>query len=100
MGYKRKYSTLKDVVKISAKELGEDKETVEKIAQTYFDKIVEYLAKGYSVRLSDFGSFELTTWNADQIFDINTGAKKQMQLKTVRFKPSKVFRKKLLEQDH
>ena len=92
----KKSATTKDIVKAVAKELKIDSQTISQINNKYLEIIRRELLKGNQVKLSDFGVFEVTKWNASGIYDINTGRKIEREIKSVLFRPSKNFKKKVL----
>jgi nucleoid DNA-binding protein len=89
--------TDKDIVKALSKKLKLDKELTRKVVSLYFDEIKKAVLENQKVRLAGFGTFETKKWNASQIYDINAKEKVSLDLKTVRFKPSSLFKKKIFE---
>jgi len=96
MSAPNKFTTLKDVAKAVAKKTGLDKEAAKKFTAKYFEAIKRGLILGKQVRLAGFGTFVITKWNVDEVFDPNTGRKEAKQIKTVKFKPSEVLKQKVL----
>jgi len=96
MSAPNKFTTLKDIAKAVAKKTGVDKGVGEKFTAKYFEAIKRELILGKQVRLAGFGSFEVTKWNVDEVFDPNVGRKEAKQIKTVRFKPSQTLKEKVV----
>ena len=97
MPRKNKFSTNKDIVKVVSKRTGTQKETVKKILDCYLDEIKENLLTGKQVRLANFGTFDVTNWQAQLIYDINRKEKVEKEIKTIHFKDSQVLHKKVLD---
>lgn len=96
MGAKNKYSTTKDLVNAVAKKTGIDLEISKKVIDLYLLEIEENLHKRIKVRLNEFGTFELTAWKTNEIFDINLGQKVNREIKTILFQPSEKLKRKVL----
>lgn len=97
MPKKNKYSTKKDLIKSLAKSTKIDREISEKFVDGYFSKIKQALLEDNEVKLVEFGNFRVTKWKTQDVFDINTGERHEMQIKTIKFKPSESLKKKVIE---
>jgi len=92
----KKSATTKDIIKAVSKELKIDPRTISRVNEKYFEIIRRELLGGRQVKLSDFGVFEITKWNTSGIYDINTGRKVEREIKSILFRPSKKFKRKVL----
>lgn len=92
----KKSATKKDLIRQLAPKTGLEKEKVRRIIDLYFEEIKSALLTGKQVRLVGFGVFDVTSWRTPEIYDINTKKKVAMQVKTIKFKPSKLLKKKAL----
>jgi len=84
-------------VKAVTKKTGVAKEDVVKILDAYLDEIKAGLLSGKQIRLADFGTFDVTNWKAQSIYDINRKAKVEKEIKTVHFKDSQILQQKVLD---
>lgn len=89
--------TDKDIVKALSRKLKLKNELTRKVVSLYFDEIKKAVLENKKVRLAGFGTFETKKWNASQVYDINTKEKVALDIKTVKFKPSAIFKHKVLE---
>ena len=97
MPRKNKYITNRDIAKAIAKKYKIAKGEADKIIELYFEEIKKNLLAGNQVRLSGFGTFEVTKWNSKSIYDVNNRRKVEREMKTVLFKDSVNLQKKVLE---
>ncbi|MCX6809602.1 MAG: HU family DNA-binding protein [Candidatus Berkelbacteria bacterium] len=96
MPRKNKYATAKDITRFVKKKLKLDENIVRQVIDLYIEEIKSEIINGRQVRLSEFGTFELTKWNTGLIYDINTKQKVEKQIKTVLFHPSEKLKEKVL----
>jgi len=96
MPRKNKFSTNKDIIKSVSKKTGIEKEVIEKTLNCYLGEIKENLLSGKQVRLAGFGTFDVTNWKSQSIFDINRKAKVEKEIKTIHFKDSQILHEKVL----
>jgi nucleoid DNA-binding protein len=97
MPKKNKFSTKADLIKTLSKKTNIDSNTSRDFVTSYFDFIKQALLKDQEVKLVDFGSYRVTKWKTQGVFDINTGKRNEMQIKSIKFKPSGNLKKKALE---
>jgi DNA-binding protein HU-beta len=97
MPKKNKFSTKKDLVKALAKSTKVPTDILRDFTDGYFEFIKQALLEDKEVKLVEFGNFRVTKWKTQDVFDINTGRKNEMQIKTVKFKPSESLKKKVIE---
>lgn len=95
MGYKRKIKSTVDIARAVAKKTGLDKTQAEGVAHLYIEKIKKAVLEGTKVTLNDFGSFELTRWNSNGIYDIRSQTKVDRTIKTILFRASPALKKKI-----
>lgn len=95
MPRKNKYATNRDLAKYARKKLKVKEDIARKVIDRYFLEIKSSILKGDHVNLKHFGSFDLISWKTDSYYSINEKRKIQRQLKTVSFKPSPEFKKRL-----
>lgn len=97
MPRKNKFSTKKDLVKLLAKSTKTNIDVSNKFVDSYFSQIKQALLEDKEVKLIEFGNFRVTKWKTQDVFDINTGKKNEMQIKSIKFKPSQSLKKKVIE---
>jgi DNA-binding protein HU-beta len=97
MPRKNKFSTKKDLIKVLAKSTKNNVDITSKFVDSYFAQIKQALLKNKEVKLIEFGNFRVTKWKTQDVFDINTGKKNEMQIKSIKFKPSQSLKKKVIE---
>jgi len=97
MRYKRKIKSTSDLSELAAKKLNLDSGQSKQVASLYVEKIKESILKGKKVSLSEFGTFELTKWRSQGIYNITLRTKEQREIKTVLFKASPILKKKIAD---
>lgn len=95
MGYKRKIKSTVDISRAVAKKTGAERKQAESIALSYVEKIKKSVLEGTKITLNEFGSFELTRWNSNGIYDISSQTKVERQIKTILFRASPALKKKI-----
>jgi len=96
MPRKNKYATAKDIARVVRKKSKFDEATVKRVIDLYIEEIKLEIISGKQVRLSEFGTFELTKWKSGLIYDINTKRKVEKKIKTVSFHPSEKLKEKVI----
>ncbi len=97
MPRKNKFSTKKDLVKLLAKSTKTNIDVSDRFVDSYFSQIKHALLEDKEVKLIEFGNFRVTKWKTQDVFDINTGKKNEMQIKSIKFKPSQSLKKRVIE---
>lgn len=97
MPRKNKFSTKKDLIKALAKSTKTNIDITNKFVDNYFTQIKQALLKNKEVKLIEFGNFRVTKWKTQDVFNINTGKKNEIQIKSIKFKPSQSLKKKVVE---
>ena len=93
MAYKRKIKSTLDLARSVAKKTDSEKDVSEKIAKLYVEKLKNAVISGTKITLNEFGSFELTEWKSDGIYDIKSGTKVDREIKTILFRASPNLKK-------
>lgn len=97
MPRKNKFATDKDLIKAVRRDLKIDEELARKVFNALKSEIKQRLLSGEKLSFANFGSFEMTKWKSDMVYDINYKAKVKKEVKTVRFKASENFKEEVLD---